>query len=266
MNPCLVWYREWCETPYQRAGKMIPVSLVPKITRLHTDPGYCSVFLFNESDAREIKARKSSVGLQHYAVGADRVTLDLDDGVESLRIAEDVLQQRSLAYSVYVSGGKGFHVEIPTPFLYGYNIPYSHWKFVEGLGVPCDKTLYQHGRLLSLPGRIHPKTKVRKHFLKSVPGEEANVELVDVPVFTFTERGETISDLQSALLRAVDLGVEPEVGNRHISLWGASMDLVRAGLADASIFDILANTMRSWEHPKSSEDLIKIIRRAREQA
>lgn len=262
-----VWYREWCSQPFTRNGLMLKQHTINKIPHIQYDAGYSSVFCFSKEDAAEVQRSRSSVGLQRFSVGSDRVVIDLDNGDEERVKVEKILQSRGWGYSVYFSGSKGYHIYIPTEFMYHEHLPYSHLQFVLGLGIQCDESLYQHGRLLSLVGRVHPKTRKKKKLLKEVPGDMPTIKIVDKPMFVYNESSQVVDSLVEALSRVGDIVIsEPVSGTRHVILWGISKDLVRCGLQNVSIEDILNNAVTKWTNPKTPIEVRDIVRRARQQA
>jgi len=202
-----------------------------------------------------------------YEVGATRIAIDLDDGDKQLEEVQGILNKEGLHYDVWFSGGKGFHLFIPTDLMVSRHLPYSHLKFLQGLGIECDETLYQSGRILSLPGRVHPKTGVKKYFVKTVEGKMANVQIVEKPIFVFNKEGCIGSGgIAEAMMILSNLSNnEPRKDARHTELWRTAKDLVRCGLADATVFDLLKNVMNTWDCPKEDDKVIEIVKMARRQ-
>ena len=106
-------YREWALMPDRRRGCMLPVSIVDKFSAA-PDAGYASVYEFDEADALDIRDSGSSAGLARFDVTAATLTLDLDKGTGQLNRTKDALRALGLGYSVYDSGGKGYHVVVTT--------------------------------------------------------------------------------------------------------------------------------------------------------
>ncbi len=207
-------YREWCRKVQTRKGTMVDAPTLDTLCKQH-NPGYSSVYMFDESAANEIKDRGHSGGLSDYVVYADRLVMDLDDGDLQLAAIEKLLQAKGLGYDVWASGGKGYHVYLKHDLIGSIHLPFSHKSVVRSLGINCDESLYQHGRLLSLPGRVHPKTKRKKTFVKSVPGSDVDVPIVERPgpVFDFLPSG-GLNDLESGLFKLSNLSLsEPTMGN-----------------------------------------------------
>lgn len=261
-------YVEWCKTPMGRKGLMVRESLVPKIVGASYSSGYTTVYSFNKEDANKIRESRCSKGFSRFEVGASRVAIDLDEGEEQLTVVEKILQREGLGYEIWFSGGKGFHVFIDHRFICSTHLPYSHLCFLKELSIPCDESLYQHGRLLSLEGRVHPKTKKKKNFVKCVGGKMAEILIVEKPKFVFTGGGEDTRGLNisETMITLANLAtIEPRRDQRHTLLWQVGLDLCRCGLSDQTIFDLLRAVMKDWEIPKSDEKLRDIVKMSRRQ-
>ncbi len=243
---------------------MLPVNILATILKAK-DPGYASVYMFDENAAQAIIAEHSSAGLGRFSVYTNELVIDLDGGDAQLARAETVLAQRKLGYTVWSSGGKGYHVYIPHgKLLGGSNIPYSQRKYVEGMGIDADLSLYQHGRILSLPGRIHPKTGARKTKVKDVLGYALDLPLLiaPAPVFSFEANG-GLSDLEAGLWKALTLlQNEPTVGNRHTQLWSTALHFADAGLSYEATLEIMHEVNGSWDSPKEDSEVEAAVAQA----
>lgn len=228
------------------------------------DPGYSTVYMFSEADATKIKEAGNSRGFSQYAVGARHLVIDCDQGDAGRdRIAER-LDAEGLAYEIWESGGKGYHFYIPHEFIYDIRLPYSHQQAILKL-LPrdlIDLTLYQHGRLISLPGRIHPVTKKPKRLVSSHPGIPIEIPLVEEVkrVITFDA---TLGDhhmLAAGLQRAYDLiCFPPDKGKRHIRIWGVALDLAQAGMDYEATLNLLTLVNDTWDEQKSEDEISKAV-------
>jgi hypothetical protein len=251
------YYLEWCSKLADRCGRLVLSTNLPEIFKRVHDTGYTGLYLFKEEDALEIIASKSSAGLAQYSVSSSRLLIDIDEGVEGLRAAEAKLE--GFGYEVWSSGGKGFHIILKHEFMTSSDLPYSHRKWVEEQGIECDLSLYHPGHIVSAPGRIHPRTKQRKQFVKKIEGSMIAVKLVKKPevVFSFSDTGE---ELSRALMRLTDLSSsEPKPGNRHVSLWGTSKALAQAGVSFDTATELLRKVNEGWKNQKSEEELMAAI-------
>jgi hypothetical protein len=238
---------------------MVPVSAFEQILK-RSDPGYASVYMFGSEDALLVRCNGSSRGLSSLAVAADRVTLDIDnpDDISQVLIR---LDQLKVGYEVWDSG-RGYHIEIPHDLIYDNRLPYSHKCWVEQLGLPVDYSLYQHGRILRLPGTVNVKTGRRKQFVEKVDGMKAEIELRTPPVFDFKPDGglKTIATVLNHFQRLAL--AEPLPGNRHTQLWSAARSACDAGLSFSATEEILQEVNKSWSHPKDPEEVTKAVTQA----
>lgn len=236
---------------------MLPEAQI-KVMMRAPDAGYASVYAFDEAAAQEILAEKSSKGLSRFPVYTDRLVIDLDDGDRQLKKAIAAIVALGLSHQVWHSGGKGYHVIIPlTDEVQGIDVPYSQRKWVEGLDVGADLSLYQHGRILSLPGRVHPKTGVRKHLVSDfTPGLRLLVPSVSQARPTFQLASLNGGDLTEALFNLYCLTAQPPgVGNRHTKLWSASEQLAQTGLSYETVLDLMLTVNEQWDSPKDAAEV-----------
>lgn len=252
-------YREWAPKLEARKGLMLPLSAFPEILKKH-DPGYASVYMFTKEAADEIKAARSSRDFKQYEVIADEIIIDLDGGEPQLGRCRIPLQ--GIGYEVWASGGKGFHVRIPTGRLVGNDVPDAHRQWVDSLGVDADLSLYRASSVVSLPGRVHPKTRIKKTFVEWVDGAMPHIPdpvIVERPAFPSAD----IPELASLLSRLANLtALEPSPGNRHTAVWSAAMSLRDAGLSEDATIELLTMVNSAWLNPKPDDE----VRRAAEQA
>jgi hypothetical protein len=233
---------------------MIPLSKMHFILDLPS-PGFASVYAFSEQDALLVRERGHSRGLSEFSVWADRVAIDIDQGDEGLLPVLSILDAKGLGYEVWSSGGKGYHVFIPHEPIYSPHLPYSHLSFLRSIGVSCDETIYQHSRVLRLPGTVHLKTGKRKQFYMRKDGMQPTIPIVERPKFDF-KPGLGTKSFQSALMGAMSLITNPPPtgqGKRHTLLWGVAKDFAEAGTPYLTALGVLLEVNRSWQKPKPVE-------------
>ncbi len=122
-----------------------------------------------------------------------------------------------------------------------------------------DATLYQHARLLSLPGRIHPITRKRKKFLYTHPGKQT----LEFPILEEVKRVSLYqidpgSDegLVLAFQRLGDLVTyPPDKGKRHFRIWAACNDLALSGIPYETALILIDRINQTWEEQKTIEEL-----------
>lgn len=257
-----MYFVEWCQGVNHRKGNMIPLKHLP-IYLKSRDPGYASLYWFDSKAAEVISSSRSSAGLNRYPVTAESVTIDLDDGEASVERLKSVLAGLGIGFEVYTSGGKGYHFLIPHQRVTGTNVPYSHRLWVESLGVACDLSLYQAGRICSLPGRIHPKTKRPKALVATYPGNPLELPLVPLPAVQFTLPATDEGTLEHGLWRLLGLVTsEPAPGNRHTSIWSTACTLRDAGLEHSTVLDLLQGVNKLWQNQKDPAEVETAVNQA----
>lgn len=260
-----MYYVEWAPTVKERKGRMVPLKALTLLLK-RPDPGYSSYYLFREEDALVIKQSGSSRGLNQYPVASSYLVVDCDQGEAGRESIQLILDTSGYAYELWNSGGKGYHFYIPHTPICDIRLPFSHKQVALSLFPKelIDITLYQHGRLLSLPGRIHATTKQPKRSLGFYPGLPIEIPLVeDTGSAKLTTYGAAAPDhqvLAEGLQRAVDLiCYPPDNGRRHIRVWGTATDLAQAGLDYPTVLNLLQRINDTWESPKEPEQIAQAV-------
>ncbi len=254
-------YREWTTALNSRCGNMMPVDLFDKILT-RRDSGYQGVYMFSEDVALDIIASGSSAGFSRYTPAAQEVIIDLDDGDRQKAALTETLLKHGFLFQVWFSGGKGYHFTIPHQFIQDKRLPYSHLRWVESLGIVADWSLYRPGSIVSLPGRVHPKTKIKKHLLETYDGKPLELplhEIPDKPEFRVTE----VSDDEQRIIGLYKLSKlvaePPTEGDRHIKLWSCAKNLADGGFSFAAVETILQEINSIWPVPKNREEVLKAV-------
>lgn len=258
-------YREWCEQPNRRKGRMYKEEDFNKLIRNLQDPGYSSVYSFSEADAQEIKESGMSRGMSKYEVGADRLTIDIDRDIlkEAQEVMSTVVRKLDVlgyTYEVWFSGGKGFHIIIPHELIVSKDLPYSHKIAVEKLAIPnVDYSLYQHSRVLSLPGRIHPKTRKKKSLVTCKDGDMIDIQIVEKPsgMWNFIDVVKDPGMIFSQLSYAYN--ANPMNGSRHKILWGTAKDMAESGISYDLAKDLLLFVNSKWSSPKEESEVLRAL-------
>jgi len=260
----------WCEfaiQPEQRSGKMIPVNKLPEFYKLD-DAGYSSYYWFREEDAREIQKQGHSGGLSRFPVYTRYLVVDIDrenDTSAALRDMEQYtaeLRGMALKHSVWVSGGKGFHIYIHCEPMEGIDVPHSQLCWVKERNWKVDLTLYQHGRLLSNPGRKSKKTGVRKHKIRDFDGQLLVVPRIEPPVRTPRPTEVGTPDLARIALYRAQKILEEQPSSRHTTLWSVAGAFAEAGAPEDLTIEVLSWINSMWKEPKDHEGLVRAVRQA----
>jgi hypothetical protein len=237
---------------------MIPVADFSNVVQYIRDPGYSSVYSFSEEDAAKIKESGHSRGFDQYTPGSDVLPIDLDDGGVTL---DKVLERLDgYAYELWSSGGKGHHIILKHDFIQHKDLPYSHSQVVKSLGVGCDMTLYQAGRILSLPGRIHQKTGRKKTLLSVVAGKKIDVPIIAKPLVEFSFCLPTEGDYKAALARLWSLAEEGlEEGQRNKKIWQTASSLITAGFDVEATFLFMLHINNQQPQPLEEEEVKQAV-------
>lgn len=245
------FYREFSRQMWSRYGTMFPITHLPRC-------GYSSLYAVSEEDARIIQNEGHSRNRDRFKVYSDTLYMDFDDGDATLWNALPKLLELNAPLKIYFSGKKGYHVALPIQPMYGHNVPEFQKVFVTKLGIACDHSLYQHGRLFSNPGRVHPKTGVPKHLILELFEGEA----LKIPEFIVVEKKKKIDlekdidHLRFGLMRLLQLiANEPMIGDRHTGIWGCATTLRDAGLSEEAALEILSMVNESWKNSKDPEEI-----------
>lgn len=265
----LGYYVEYCRTKDDRRGRFLPLR---EAAKLFDTPaaGYCSLYMFRHEDILPYRAAASSKGLNQIPVFASRLWIDIDreSDLEQARKDADVvrrkLEEMGLAFSVWDSGGKGYHICIKTVDMFGPHVPASHAAWVEkNCPVKADMSLYQHGRIFSNPGRVHEKTGRTKHKVY-----EHNGNLLDVPAIDWAPPApmevESATDkARMGLARCARLLLdEPAEGNRHTAIWSTAGLLAEGGMDLDTTIRIMVWMNSHWKNPKDAEAVSHAVRQA----
>lgn len=264
------YYVEYALEPFKRNGSMVPVSALTSLYE-REDAGYCSYYWFTEEAANEIRSQGHSSGLSRFPVFTRFLVLDIDREDDSALALADMtaiseeLQRRELKHSVWVSGGKGYHIYIHCEPLFGIDVPYSQLSWVRQQGWKVDETLYQHGRLLSNPGRKSKKTGIRKHKIADYDGSLLRIERVAPPVKKERPVGIGTKDLARIALFRAQKALEEDPSSRHTTIWSLSGAFAEAGADINFTIEVMRWINQFWTAPKDDEGLIRAVKQAYQQ-
>lgn len=259
-----MYWREWSQKKTLRQGLMVPQDVFDQIVRTSRDPGYESVYCFSEEDALIIRASGCSKGFNQYKVGSDRIVIDLDDGELTLPVLQDRLISLKCGFSVWSSGGKGFHVVIPHKFMYHEHLPYSQLCWVKTLDFgEFDESVFHHSSLISLPGRVHELTKRKKRLLEKWEGDMPDIEIIEPPVKAYAPTPSSETSLATALHQLVNLAMlEPAPGKRHPRVWACAKSLSDSGISFESALELLQAINSQWKNQKTDDEITRAVQQA----
>ena len=142
--------------------------------------GFRSVYAYPEAVRDHIAERGSSADLGGQPVYSDKLFLDFDDVGCADTI--DALADMGVAFSVWTSGNRSFHIHVELAPMLGPDVPFSQKYWVQH-SVPdkADLTFYTPSGQFRLPGTLHEKTKQRKVRLQTYVGEPLALPSVKQP-------------------------------------------------------------------------------------
>lgn len=255
------FYREWAPRLDARTANMVTLDTLDKIVKHARNPGFSSVYAFNEADAMAIKETGKSRGFDQYKTASDYLPIDLDDGGATLDAVLEKLGEFS--YKVYFSGKKGYHIILDHEFIHDSALPFSHRRVIENLDIVCDMTLYQAGRIFRLPNCIHQSTGKRKVLVKENKGKLIEIPLTEKPLMNFSFQADTKEGIPNALSKLWELGASTaSEGERHMKVWQASTDLLKAGFEQSAILSMIEHINSSWTSPLSDEEVEMAVNQA----
>jgi hypothetical protein len=262
-----MYYCEYCIQPHKRNGTMIPVSNLPQFYS-RDDAGYSSYYWFSKEDAEQISAQGHSKDLGRFSVYSKYLVLDIDRE-DNLELAKQdmetyvtAIRKMGLKFSVWLSGGKGYHIYIHIVPMTGINVPFSQLEWVKERGWRVDLTLYQHARLLSNPGRKSIKTGIRKHLLFSEEGSALSIPMLTPPEKKLGSLIINDADLARVCFFRLQKVLESQPSSRHSTLWSLAGTCASAGMPINLCKELLEWTNQKWEKPKDQEGLIRAVEQA----
>jgi len=252
---------EYAPTVKARRGNMLPLDEIEGKT------GFRGVYCFSEEIARIIRKSERSVGFDSFPVFSNELMLDFDHGIDEAKKAIKFAKDRDLSYSLFFSGAKGYHIEIPTVAKFGRNVPYSQKVLASRLRLECDLSLYRHASLYRLPGTVHDKTGKKKELLETYMGEAIlDYNLQDMPQATFNFEGVEDSDSFEIVLNRITLlyknPPDPRL-SRTQKLFGIAAEIRKAGMCDVTATNLLLALNESWgDRGKDVQTVQRVIKEA----
>lgn len=274
-----MWYHEYALQPELRNGTLLPRSALRDLYS-RNDSGYCSVYAFDSTARFAIQAQGDSKGLARFPVYSDRLWIDIDAADSSPQEVERVkaytrqitrqLQDLDYNFTVWDSGSKGFHICVKIEPMLGKDVPWSQLQYVQHtLKLNTDFSLYQHGRLLSNPGRLHPKTGRKKSKVFEHRGNTTlTIPMVKAPD-RITVDSDSLTDMDMARIALSRLGSlildAPLPGNRHTSYWSVASQCLEAGLKSDLVCGLLCWVNQMSENPKEQSEVERAVKQAAHQ-
>ncbi len=158
----------WCEV--RQWQKRVGAPYFVKLDELAGKQGFRSVYAYDEGTVCLVRERGSAANIGDREVYSDKLFLDFDDVGCADTI--EMLCDLRVAFSVWTSGNRSFHIHVQLVPMVGQDVPYSQKHWVQHK-VPdkADLTFYHAAGQFRLPGTLHEKTKQRKLKIETYEGE-----------------------------------------------------------------------------------------------
>lgn len=258
--PEKVFY-EHCIIKWARKGNLIPVEeLVGKV-------GYRSVYGFDEGTSLIVRARKHSRDFHQFPLYAEWLLVDFDDQPEEAMKLKNFLVENDIQYGLYDSGNRSYHFHIPHEPKFSKDLPYSHLKLLERMGLnmsKVDTSIYRPNSIFRLTGTRHTKTGKKKVLLEeNTTGVLLDFDLVETPPKHFGDTGEGEKDLFYLANSILQFEVDPPLeGNRYPTLFALGCACKDSGLSESATFEILSKFNESFDDPKCESEVKRATRGA----
>lgn len=251
-------YREFCSRVGSRSGNYLPESLIAELTAKKRCKGFSSLYAFNAQDVLPYRYAQTSSLTKFYEVFSDYILIDVDTGDKD--IIEILSKIEGYQYDLATSGGKGYHIYLYHQPISHVALPYSQKIWVQiNFGELVDTCIYEQNRIVANYGRLHHRTGRPKMLLRKQTGKR--LELPIVEGFDASEKRIEPMELSDVYLKMMEVTqISPSIGNRHMSLWLIGKGLYSNDYSKNAIFEILSNLNSNFEHPKSEQEVVQIVR------
>jgi len=241
---------EYAHTTTARCGNFIPQQ------RIYNRTGFRSVFMFDDTDPNLPSGNSRNL---HLCVPYCQILpIDIDHPQHYTDILP-TLQQLPYQISVYSSGSKGYHIEIPTTLASGHGLPKHLQSIALQIAPLCDVSLYRHSSLYRLPNTIHSKTNQPKTLIYTKQGTilQLDTHYVYIPTRPLLPIDNTVTtDAGFVFSRIATIMHNQPTTSRYITLWSIGRQLLNStSLTRDSIEDILNQINQSWHSPKTKPEM-----------
>lgn len=225
--------------------------------------GFRSVFLFDETSTKIIKASGCSKGFKQFPVHCHEWFIDIDtkDIPESALCAR--LDALDASYRLYRTPSKGYHFSVDVAPIFGLNVPYTIKRYTEKFFPEADVSVCRASSLIRLPGTPGKSGNKKELIKERATGVELEFSLLTPEPTRFNiQELESEPELLKHLLTRLSCLVSENVmpGNRHMTIWQLSRDFADLGISKECAEEIILLINRSWEYPKSDDEVIASIK------
>lgn len=233
---------------------------------LDTKTGFRSIYGFAKEACDYFRNIGSVRGAKHFSVFGDELFIDIDNNDEEAGRISDVLTEMGLGFSVYNSGGKGYHIVLKHQPIFDRNLPYSQKEWVRKQGFKSDMCLYTQNHLIRLPRTRHAKTGRYKELEHKVEGALIDLQLVQEPAKVYANGS---SDFEFSLEEFAGIisriaSEPPRPGERNNKMFSLCAGILSCGLKFSTVKDIVENLNSSFPDPLEDSELVTIFESAKQ--
>lgn len=164
------------------APKLITSEEVAKVR------GFVSVYGFDEEGKRYVEDSKGTFGIQGHTLYSNLLYIDIDNNDELAEYIRADLEKRNVTFSMYYTGGRGFHFHIPIVPMWGTAIHYKQKVWVGYLYPGADCSLYKSTGIIRTPGTFHSKNPGEfKRLVHTFQGDVLEIDTSNLPLPLETE-------------------------------------------------------------------------------
>ena len=133
-----------------------PIKLVTA-DELQFYTGFQSQYGYPEQTAEVIRRQSGTFDLAGQPLYADMLFIDFDDNPEAAHECQQTLIDRHVGFTMWDTGGRGFHFHIPHQPLVSSELPTWHKEYVREHFPHADWKIYKTSAVIRLPGTYHAK-------------------------------------------------------------------------------------------------------------
>lgn len=182
--------------------------------------------------------------LGSHPVAADTVFIDIDGAAEDVEATKQKLLSMGITFEQWHTGRRGGHFHIPTTFMQGSDVPWSHKMWVAEHFAPMnpDMSIYTHTGQWRLPYTVHEKNPGHvKQLIFEHVGTTLTVPMVSRPTSDRVDRstdfdlkrnwldnltrecgsGQRAPHIYILCCNAVELGLDCDEATEEIQRWNS---------------------------------------------
>lgn len=226
---------------------------------------FASVYAVTEEDAQAIQHSAQTAAGYKGTVWSQKLWIDFDDR-QAGEEAQEALKNSGLAFVVYDTGNRGFHIGIGREAKPSHVLPLQDKQYVATTFPKADLSLYWHLHLIRLPGVAHEKTGEIKRLVYEQEGKALVLPLYEPPP-AFTNTPGALNQYQGkqrgSIFREWNVvdKLNPDPNNRQGSLVNLALALKNDGnLNQEEALWVTAEANRGLDNPKSDNDIERIVK------